>query len=65
MKTAASYFVLSALQWIVVCWVGWSWVLGFHLPAWKMVAMACLSAFIQTVFVPLHAMVANRSSERG
>lgn len=59
MRAALAYFMISALNWLVICWAGWAWVLGADVPAWKMLVMAVLAGGVHTVSFPIFALVKN------
>ena len=62
MKLLVWFFVLCAINWLVVCWVSWTWILGFSPAPLKMVAMALFAGFIQTVNVVIHDAI-RRATE--
>lgn len=37
------FTTLSAMHWLIICWIGWSWILGETVEAHKMIALAFLS----------------------
>lgn len=64
MRNALLYFVLQMAHWVLVCTVGWTWVLGADVPMWKMLMVGALSAGISTVFVPLFSLMRRSAPEQ-
>ena len=61
MKLFAWFFSLSAINWIVVCWMSWAWVLGFNPNPWKMLVMAIVAGLIQTAVTVIHMTITRAS----
>lgn len=37
------FTTLSAMHWLIICWIGWSWILGASVEAYKMVTLAFIA----------------------
>ena len=37
------FTTLSAMHWLIICWVGWTWILGLPVEPIKMIAVAFLA----------------------
>lgn len=64
MRIMALYFALTALNWLVVCSLSWTLVLGLQYDAWKIVAMALFAGTTQTCAAVVHMAAVQRAAAK-
>ena len=57
------YVILTAFHYFIMCTIGWTWVLGADVPAWKMAILAVASGVLAVINAGLHMAIIRASKQ--